>query len=344
MKEKNVATSASKKSKKKLILLLSIIFLLLVSAGVGIAWKSGVLTFGGGSDKCTLYWNVAEQTYLTGAGFSARQVEDDGYYHVTLAVDGEQVEYKVKDKKLVDAIDNRDVMGLEVDKDGVITAVYDPKEVCDGESITEWYVVSVEEDSFKVRQTKGAESGLSYNIKMTENTGVYDVTGAGTVGAKKTLEANDCVRVFRSFEKEVIYVFVVRGADYFAGNIVKDYCEHCDAQVDWYEWTEKNAVPVTTRHWRLANDIVLTYQADIKDYQDVVIDLNGHTIEAVERRRVFCVGDSKAQGVLSIVDQSKDGTGTLKTTGEAPHGGIVHIKAKVEPIKENKIVFSDNWK
>ncbi len=327
MKEKNVETSAPKKSKKKLILLLSIIFLLLVSAGVGIAWKSGILTFGGGSDKSTLYWNVAEQTYLTNAGFSARQVEDDGYYHVTLAVDGQQVEYKVKEKALVDDIDNRDIMGLEVDKDGIITAVYDPKEVCDGESISEWYVVSVGEDGFKVRQTKGAESGLSYDVKMTENTGIYDVTGVGKVGATKSLAVNDCVRVFRNYEKEVIYVFVVRGSDYFTGNIVRGYCEHCDAQVDWYEWTEQGKVPVTTRHWRLTNDIILTYQADIKDYQDVVIDLNGYTIESVERRRVFSVGDKASQGTLSIVDQSKEKTGTVNTIGESPHGGIAEIKA-----------------
>lgn len=54
---------------------------------------------------------------------SSREKEADGFFHIRFAYNGEQVTYKTADRKLVNAIDVADIVGLEFDKDGIIVGV-----------------------------------------------------------------------------------------------------------------------------------------------------------------------------------------------------------------------------
>ena len=313
-----------KTGNNKRIHILSLVIGILIVVAMGVAVLMNLL--GSSNDKCTLYWNVEKDTYLSGSGLSSREPEEDGYYHVLMAVDGEQVEYRVSDKNLVDTIDNYDVMGLEIDKDGVITEVFDPDEVTGGELVSMWYVTEVQGEKLVVSDAKSG-SNLKYNLETTENTGIYDVTGEDTVGHRTELEVGDCVRVFRDYEKEIIYIFVVKEDGAFTGNTVKKYCEHCKKEVDWYEWTEAATLPTTAGHWCLMNDVSLVIQQKITTDEEVVVDLNGKTVTGGIDRRVYYAGDTVTAAKLAILDQSADATGVLKSSGYVQNGGVIYLKA-----------------
>lgn len=313
-----------KSANKKNLHVVALIGCILVVAGMVVAVLLNLL--GSSSDKCTLYWNVEKDTYLSASGLSGRELEEDGYYHVLMAVDGEQIEYRVSDKDLVDKIDNYDVMGLEIDKDGVITDVMDPDDVTGGELVNRWYVTEVQSDKLVVSDAKSG-SNLKYNLAITENTGIYDVTGEDPVGHSTTAQVGDCVRVFRDYEKEIIYVFIVKEDGVFAGNIVTRYCEHCKAEVEWYEWTETTTLPTTAGHWCLMDDVSLVIQQKIATDDEVVVDLNGKTVTGAVDRRVYYAGSDVAAAKLAILDQSAEKTGVLRASGYVQNGGVIFLKA-----------------
>ena len=80
----------------------------------------------GAAESYTLYWNLDRGIYggKSEAGMSSRKPEADGIYYVRFFQDGEELTLKVTDRKLINAIDHEDVMGLDVDEDGFVTAVY----------------------------------------------------------------------------------------------------------------------------------------------------------------------------------------------------------------------------
>ena len=67
-----------------------------------------------------LYWNLdrAEYDGKSEAGMSSRQQESDGYFHIRFFYEGETVELRAADRKVINAIDVNDLMGLEFDSNG----------------------------------------------------------------------------------------------------------------------------------------------------------------------------------------------------------------------------------
>lgn len=206
-KEKTTNLEQNKKKHKKALLLL----LLLLLAVIGVTVGAVVMTASNsGESDGRLYYNVDYLQYVGGDGLSTRELGEDGYYKVLLAVDGEQIEYKVEDKNVLDKIDSRDLMGLAIKKD-VITDVFDPDEVTGGEAVSKWYVVSQDDTSVTVSDT-GSEDGLSYTLKLTENTGIYDITRmVEPIGKSTTLKEGDCIRAFKDLEGGIKYIFTVIG-------------------------------------------------------------------------------------------------------------------------------------
>lgn len=133
-----------------------------------------------------MYWNVDKYTVTDGV--SSRKPAADGYYYLTMATGGKQVELKTKDAEIVATIDGQSarVIGLEVDGD-IITAAHLPKNTVSGFD-------GVFASSYKVTKVSGnqitAERYVSGSLKtvtgtLIKNCGIYDVsemdTFAGTV-------------------------------------------------------------------------------------------------------------------------------------------------------------------
>ena len=76
-------------------------------------------------EKAELYWNIDRALYdgKSEAGMSSRQQESDGYFHIRFFYQGETVELRAADRKVINAIDVNDLMGLEFDSNGIITGV-----------------------------------------------------------------------------------------------------------------------------------------------------------------------------------------------------------------------------
>lgn len=313
----------NKKKHKRALLLLLLILLVVIGCTVGAV----VMTFSNsGENDGRLYYNVEQLEHIGGDGLSTREPESDGYYSVLLAVDGEQIEYKVAEKALVDEIDNMDLMGLSVDKKGVITEVFDPEEVTGGEVVNRWFVTAADSTSVTVSDT-GNEDGLTYTLKLTENTGIYDITGlVEPVGQSTTIEKGDCIRAFKDKEGGIRYIFtVIADTSAFMGATHEGYCEHCKKEVTWYEWEETSSIPTSAGHWCVMNNVQLTKRYILNEKALVVVDLNGKTIDGSVNQRVYSLQHEGA--TLAIIDQSANKDGSIKIHGNVKNGGIVFVES-----------------
>lgn len=124
------------------------------------------LTLGGGN-KTALYWNVDRMEYTN----QDREIDAYGNYRMRFAVDGQIRELSVKDKKLVSAIDSRNVMILELDKDGFVIGVTDPAVTPVARKL---YIKHAEGNTVYANGSM-ALSGRDYTLELTDDTRIYDV-------------------------------------------------------------------------------------------------------------------------------------------------------------------------
>jgi len=125
-----------------------------------------MLTLGGGR-QASLYWNVDRMEYSN----REREIDAYGNYRIRFAVGGALRELTVKDKSLVEAIDRRNVMYLEVDKDGVVTGLTDPAVTPVARKL---YIKRTEGNTVYANGSM-ALTGRDYTLELTENTQIYDV-------------------------------------------------------------------------------------------------------------------------------------------------------------------------
>lgn len=204
---------ASVKNKKWLWLVLALVAVVAV-AGVVLA-----LVLGGGAgntDKNAggrpdLYWNVGRQSHLDPVtGLSNREAAADGLFYVTFAHNGEQVEYAVADKKTINYIDSMDVMGLVLDNDDMVVDVIAPADI--GTVISTSVYVQRADANMIVANSTITMNGMMYNLKITDQTEVYDVTGNGEFEGVKvdpaTVGTMATIAVYGDSEKQATHIYV----------------------------------------------------------------------------------------------------------------------------------------
>ncbi len=202
------------KKNKKLIWLIAGLAALLVVAGVVAAMfllpgnKAPVETgpVGGRPD---LYWNVDRMTFTDGGtGVSTREPGDDGLYKVRFAYNGEIVEYTIADKRLVNAIDSMDIVGIVKDENGNVIDAVEPTTIAT-EVSRDSFVQKVEDGSIRVNSSV-AMNGMETLIKFTELTQVYNVTASAEIpGMIDTAQLLDRVLVYANDLGEVTHIFIL---------------------------------------------------------------------------------------------------------------------------------------
>ena len=125
-----------------------------------------VLTLGTGK-KTALYWNVDRMEYSN----RDREIDAYGNYRIRFAVDGQIKELTVKDKSLVAAIDRRNVMCLDVDKEGLVTGVTDPAVTPVARKL---YIKHTEGNTVYANGSM-ALTGKDHTLELSADTRIYDV-------------------------------------------------------------------------------------------------------------------------------------------------------------------------
>ena len=204
----------ARKNKKWLWLAAGLLALLAV-AGVVLA-----LLLPGGAEQdpetvsAELYWNVDRLSYTENAeveGTSTRTPGADGTYYIRYAYKGEQIDLPIIDKQLVNWLDQRDLVGLIFDEEGVVVDAVEPEEVaqCTAKNA---YISNVNGNELTLNSSI-AMNGMETLLVCTGNTGIYDVDRkAEVVGANAEPGLMDQVTVYSNEEGEVTHIYITERA------------------------------------------------------------------------------------------------------------------------------------
>ena len=211
------------KGKKGLAIVLIIIAILaaLAIAGGALAFVllGGLSLFAGQEEvpeepekiMSDLYWNVDRKEMIDPeTGLSTREAAADGMYYLRLAVNGEQKEIPVADKKLVNRMDILDVFGLQFDAEGNVVDIIAPEDMYTkiGEKV---FVQSIEGNTMIVN-TSQALNGMQIPVTLTGNEGVYSVSTLDRPefdGQAVELEIMDQVLIYGTDENTPTDIFIV---------------------------------------------------------------------------------------------------------------------------------------
>ena len=154
-----------------------------------------------------MYYNVSV-SYNTTTKETNRKPDENGWYTITLAVNGKQKEFRCKDKALmtqIDAYGNR-VFGLKLKGDRIVK-VYNPECVTGAYSFaSNNWVTTV---AGGIVGTQNA-SGVATNGVMADNCEVYDVSGcAEFMGAKTTLREGDRIVAYNTADATMRYIYII---------------------------------------------------------------------------------------------------------------------------------------
>lgn len=179
--------------------LIPVIAVVVVLAGA----LAAVFLMGGKSDP--LYWNVDRMQYSR----EDRSPDSNGVYKIRMVKDGEVVEVSVTSKRLVSAIDARNAMHLDLDKEGNVIGLRDPEGV--SAVARKLYIKKVEGNTILANGSM-ALNGKDHTLQLTEKTKIYDVMyGSPMLGEKRTVESltfTDAMVAYQDAEGKVTHIFL----------------------------------------------------------------------------------------------------------------------------------------
>ena len=274
----------------------------------------------------TLYWNIDRAQYdgKSEAGMSSRTMGSDGYYHIRFFVDGSTVELKAADKRIVNDVEVRDLMGLVVSEDGVIEDVIAIEDMPLTKIGWKFYVQSVGGKTVKLNSSNKFD-GMEIVLKIEGDAKAYDMSPNenGIVGKESMPEVNDRVVCVGDLEGNLVAIYIYDSSQRII--TFNAECEHCKAQVEWIQWTSETTLPTAGGHYKLMNDIKLKGQQNIKADAKICLDLGGKRVDSAEGKRVYSIAN--LNGELAIMDTSEEKTGCMASHGTyKDQGAIVFIR------------------
>lgn len=160
-----------------------------------------------------MYWNV-ERMWDAGNGISSRMPDRDGVFTFLLAVNGEQVTVKTKDRTVADAMDGvaAKSFGLVFDEEGYAIARILPAEVTHGKSIGSWYdIMELNGYDFHAKKTiQASDTGREVDGTIAKDCEIYDVSGMGKfVGEIATVRQYDRMQGYTGPDGQVHVLYIV---------------------------------------------------------------------------------------------------------------------------------------
>ena len=156
-----------------------------------------------------VYWNLDRKEYAgkSEAGMSSRTPGEDKLYHVRFLHDGEVLELTVANKQLINHIDINDLMGLYFDESGVVVGVAELEDMPIETLAWQFYVETIDGNTV-VCNSSMSMNGMQQTVVLTEQTGVYDMTGKTALGTPTQLKKMDRVLAVCDESGAVDCVFV----------------------------------------------------------------------------------------------------------------------------------------
>ena len=162
-----------------------------------------------------IYWNI-ERKYDSKYKATTREPDADGVYHFNMAVRGQQVDVKVKDRQLASKIDSvgSRCCGLNFDDDGYAIEYVSPTKCTGGKSVASWAdVMSMDGLEFMAeKHSKTAyDNGKQFNLILDPDCEVYNVSENHKefIGEVTELQTTDRIQGFTDATGRVVVVFVV---------------------------------------------------------------------------------------------------------------------------------------
>jgi len=308
------------------VILIAALTVVLISCagGSGKEGDSGETTAAAATDDYILYWNVDRAKYagMDATGMSSREPNPDtGYFQVTFAMEGRQGIRRVKERKIVNKIDNMDLMGLVLDEDGIVADVVSIEEITGGYAVNKFFVQGINDNVVTVNSSNTMQ-GMEIEITLNEKTKIYDVTGeTGEIGCESGLFERDCIIAIQNKAGEITHIYAVEREP--QGPSSTHYCDHCKQEVKWRAWVYENTLPTTgVGHYYLYNDVKLSGQMSMSANCQVILNLDGKTVTGNGANRMYSLHNEGTY--LAIMDYSEDQTGKFEVTGNiSGQGGCV---------------------
>jgi len=162
-----------------------------------------------------IYWNV-DRMYNSDAKKTNRAPDKDGWYHITLAVNGEQKHLRTNSYELIDKMDAYPAKCFALKLDGdVITDVINPWSTKNGNTWGSWVDITDIADDGTVTAVKKSGSKVTDTLtgKLSPDYKAYDVTGNGLFeGVETTVRVGDKVHALKNYDGTIGTIFVVNRA------------------------------------------------------------------------------------------------------------------------------------
>ena len=264
-------------------------------------------------------WHV-KRMYDSATQQTTREPDEEGYYVFEIVYAGEIKTFKTKDKDIATEVDSKSAAFSLRLKGDIITgviAVLDVNDI-DAAGLNGYSVVSVEGNKLTIENAAGEQA----TVTLHPNYKAYDMSStADPFGSLTQLQPGDKLRTYKNSSEQYTHLIVL--SRYYPRVMGETgLCEHCNEVVTWKSWGGE-ALPAQDGHYYLCTDVKdntqVTLGNDAGAY-DVVIDLNGKTLDATTRAFLVYKGSQ-----LSIVDSV--GTGKIQGRGVSPvdQGGVIRI-------------------
>ena len=158
-----------------------------------------------------IYWNVSRK-WSSSNNATTRTPNEEGWYEIVLAANGQQKTFKTKDKSLVNAMDKiaTKCFGIE-EQDGVITKVYATSKVYGGDQFCSWdFVTKINSGVVTAKEADASKGNKTYTDRMSSRVQILDCSGTGSfVGEKTELRVGDKIHALKRATGGIMYIYVV---------------------------------------------------------------------------------------------------------------------------------------
>ena len=159
-----------------------------------------------------IYWNV-DRMYHTEAKKTNRVPDKNGWYHITLAVNGELKQLRTDKYELINKMDEYPAKCFALQLEGnVITDVIDPWSTKNGSTWGSWVDITdiAQDGTVTAVKLSGGKVTETLTGKLSENYRAYNVTGDGLYeGVETTVRVGDRVHALKNSDGTIGTVFVV---------------------------------------------------------------------------------------------------------------------------------------
>lgn len=162
--------------------------------------------------KVDIYWNI-ERKYDADLLSTTREPDENGEYVIPMAVNGEQVEVRVRSRALATAIDKQAAKchALDFDQDGYVIRVKSAGATMGGGTWGSWATIfSIDERDVTAEKLSGSDKGTKWDGRLAEDVEIYDMSGQGAfIGEKTELRLYDQVHGLKKTDGTIGVLFVV---------------------------------------------------------------------------------------------------------------------------------------